>query len=239
MAFDFSAIFLIGFLSSFSHCYGMCGGFVLAYSVKSESSPDSPIWRKITPHLLYNGGRILTYTLLGAWFGLLGGSVEYMLKDYQALVFIFAGIVMVVVGIDFSGLFPVSALNNIPGLRRYIAFVSSIVRTINYRNIFLYGFVLGFIPCGLVYVAGAKAAATGDPLMGMVTMAIFGLGTFPALLLLGLSSHLIGDRFRRRVFRITAVLVIVFGVWTIWKGAMKLTGNMEHKPVHRNVQNRL
>ncbi|MFQ6613917.1 MAG: sulfite exporter TauE/SafE family protein [Fidelibacterota bacterium] len=233
MTLDYSAIFLIGFLSSFSHCYGMCGGFVLAYSVKS--APVS-FWRKITPHLLYNGGRLITYTFLGAWFGLLGGSVTYVLKDYQALVFILAGIFMIIVGLDFSGIFSTSTLKYLPGLGRYISFVSSLIRTVNYRNLFLYGLVLGFIPCGLVYIAGAQAAATGSPLEGMITMALFGLGTFPALFLLGITSHLIGARLRQRILKIAAVLVIVFGVWTVWKGALKITGHMEHAPVPGNVQ---
>ncbi len=229
MAIDYSAVFLIGFLSSFSHCYGMCGGFVVAYAMKTPNDPSATLIRRFLPHAMYNGGRILTYTFLGAWLGLLGGSVRMALHDYQSVVFIAAGIVMIIVGLDFSGIFSISTPKFLPGLSRYTSFVGSLLRRVNYRNLFLYGLVLGFIPCGLVYVAGAKAAATGDPLQGMLTMAIFGLGTLPALFILGFTTHLISDSFRRRVFKFAAILVILFGLWTVWKGTMKLTG---HMPAH-------
>ncbi len=233
MAFDFSAIFLIGFLSSFSHCYGMCGGFVIAYAVKVPEHTKWFSWKRLIPHLLYNGGRIMTYTFLGAWLGLLGGSVRFALQDYQSVVFILAGIVMILVGLDLSGLVSISSPRFLPGLNRYTTFVGSLIRKINYRNLFLYGLVLGFIPCGLVYVAGAQAAATGNPLEGMIIMAIFGLGTLPALFILGLTANLISDQFRRRVFKVAALVVILFGLWTVWKGAMKLTGHMpQHSRMH-------
>jgi len=66
-------------------------------------------------------------------------------------------------------------------------------------------------------------------------MAIFGLGTLPALLILGLTTHLISDSFRRRVFKFAAILVILFGLWTVWKGTMKLTGHMPAHHGHMSV----
>ncbi|RMF08491.1 MAG: sulfite exporter TauE/SafE family protein, partial [Candidatus Neomarinimicrobiota bacterium] len=185
---DLSAVFLIGLFSSFSHCYGMCGGFVVAYSVRMPAGSSVPAFRSWLPHLLYNGGRILTYTFLGAWFGLFGASLRILLHDYQAVVFLAAGVVMVLVGLDFAGWISVS-MGKLPGYRSYIGWVRNLIQVVNYRNLFLYGLVLGFLPCGLVAIAAAQAAATGDPLLGMATMAVFGLGTMPAMTLLGFTAQ--------------------------------------------------
>ena len=67
MNIDYLTLFIIGFLGGFSHCIGMCGGIVLTYTLKvQENDPvEHPSkWQMIKPHLLYNGGRILTYTFL-------------------------------------------------------------------------------------------------------------------------------------------------------------------------------
>ena len=225
MEIDLIAIFVLGFLSSFSHCYGMCGGFVMAYSLKvAERKSTGSRLQLIIPHLMYNSGRVLTYTFLGFWFGLLGGSFKHLVHDYQSILFIFAGIFMTLMGLDLLGLFNISTPKSFPGFGRYRQLVGSLLNRANAKNIFLYGLILGFIPCGLVYIAGAKAVSAGNVLGGMATMLAFGLGTIPALFILGLSANLISARLRNKVFKIAAVFVILFGLFTVAKGVMKLAG---------------
>jgi len=48
-----------------------------------------------------------------------------------------------------------------------------------------FGVLNGFLPCPLVYAFAAQAAGSGGALPGVVTMAAFGLGTFPAMLMMG------------------------------------------------------
>ncbi len=225
MEIDLLAIFVLGFLSSFSHCYGMCGGFVMTYSLKAaENSTASGKFNLILPHLMYNSGRVLTYTFLGFWFGILGGSFKTVIHDYQSILFIFAGIFMTLLGLDLLGLFNISNPGKLPGMASYQRFIRSLLKNISAGNIFLYGLILGFIPCGLVYIAGVKAVSTGSALGGMSMMLVFGLGTIPALFVLGISTNLITARFRRKVFKIAAVFVILFGLFTTAKGVMKLNG---------------
>ena len=91
-------IISIAFLGSFGHCIGMCGGIVVAYStikISPESSKLSQGWA----HLLYSFGRVLTYTILGAIFGALGGVVTFSNNANGGLL-IFAGIVMVFAGLS-------------------------------------------------------------------------------------------------------------------------------------------
>ena len=178
MGLELLAIFLVGFLGGFGHCIGMCGGFVMTYTLKiQETDQTAPSkWQTIYPHLLYNSGRVLTYVILGEIFGFLGSSlgVIFALRDIQGVLQLFAGLVMVIMGFDLAGWIPASGPDTFPGISGFKRLVQSMFNRVNRKNIFILGMVLGFIPCGLVYAAGAKAAATQSILGGMITMLVFG-----------------------------------------------------------------
>ena len=94
-------IISIAFLGSFGHCIGMCGGIVLAYStIKIE--PASSKVSKTVAHLLYNFGRVFTYTILGAMFGALGGVVVFS-NTANAALLIIAGVAMILAGLSLMG----------------------------------------------------------------------------------------------------------------------------------------
>jgi sulfite exporter TauE/SafE len=223
MEIEYLSLFLIGFTGGFGHCVGMCSGFVFSYTLKiseQESHLKMNRWRLLTPHLLYNSGRVLTYTFLGEIFALLGSTLGFMLalKDYQGILEIVAGLFMIVIGLEYSGVLPMSDRSYFPGLSTFKKAVQKMLNRVNRRNVFAVGLVLGFIPCGLVYAAGAKAAATQSLVGGMLTMLVFGLGTFPAMIIIGLASHLISGKLRHRLILIAAILVILLAIMTILRG---------------------
>ncbi|HID38062.1 MAG TPA: sulfite exporter TauE/SafE family protein [Calditrichaeota bacterium] len=223
MEIDFLAVFLIGLLGGFSHCIGMCGGFVVSYTFKineNEFIERPGFLRRLTPHLMYSSGRILTYMLLGEIFGFLGGSLQviFTIRDFQGYLQLFAGLVMVFMGLDLAGLIPKLAPDSFPGINAFKRLIHNLFNKVNRRNVFGLGFVLGFIPCGLVYAVGAKAAATGSILGGMLTMLFFGLGTLPAMVLTGLAAHLISAKLRSHIYKVAALMVIVLGVITVLRG---------------------
>ncbi len=194
----------------------------MAYSLKAEKTTVK--LQRIMPHLMYNIGRVITYTFLGALFGLLGAGLKNVIHEAQSVLFILAGLFMVGMGLDLAGWLTFSAPSRIPGLSLFKRSIGSLLANITSRNMLMYGLILGFIPCGLVYVAGAKATASASLTSGMLIMASFGLGTIPALFILGLGANLISMRFRKTVFKVAAVCVILFGLFTIFKGGMKLAG---------------
>jgi len=223
MEFEYIAVFLIGFLGGFSHCIGMCGGFVMTYTLKiRENDPTSTPgrWQKITPHLLYNGGRIVTYTVLGEIFGFLGGTlgVIFAIRDLQGILQLGAGLVMILIGLDLSGWLTGLGPDSFPGTRLFKKIVTVLFQSVNRNNIFVLGLILGLIPCGLVYVAGAKAAATQSIIGGGLTMLFFGLGTLPAMIITGLTVDLISDKLRHRLYRLASILVIALAIITILRG---------------------
>jgi sulfite exporter TauE/SafE len=223
MSVDFIGAFLIGLLGGFSHCIGMCGGFVFTYSVKiaeKESNISKHKWNMLLPHVLYNSGRVLTYTFLGEIFGFLGGTIGFVMsvRNFQGGLQLFAGIFMLVLGLEIGGLLPTTSKDYFPGINGFKKLVGNLFNRVNRRNIFGLGLVLGFIPCGLVYVAGAMAAATESILGGMLTMLFFGLGTFPAMIVTGLASDILSARFKTRLYRISAIIIIIMAILAILRG---------------------
>jgi len=223
MDFDYIAVFLIGFFGGFSHCIGMCGGFVMTYSLKireNDIMPTPTRWQKVSPHLLYNSGRVLTYTVLGEIFGLAGSTlgVIFAIRDLQGVLQLLAGVLMVLIGLDLAGRLSIFGSGEYPGIKLFKKIATLLFRSVNRRNVFVLGLVLGLIPCGLVYVAGAKAAATRSITGGALTMLFFGLGTFPAMLITGFAADLVSQNLRTRLYRVAAVLVILLAVITILRG---------------------
>ena len=216
---DYFTIFTIGLLSSFGHCLGMCGGFVMAYSMQLKRGGTL-----VSPHVLYNIGRVVTYMLLGVLFGLVGETLRVVvgIRQYQGILQLIAGIFMVLIALEMGGWLPGYLSNALPGYRLFKKGIGYLLQRVNRRNVLLLGFFNGFIPCGLVYAAGAKAASSGSIPEAVLTMLFFGLGTFPAMMALGLSANTVSIKFRQRVFRAATLLVILFGVFTVYRGIYTL-----------------
>ncbi len=233
------SVFLIGFLSSFGHCIGMCGGFVMTYSMKINPSGTSQSWiQKVWPHVLYNSGRILTYAFLGFFFGLIGETMKVMLEvvHVQGALEIVTGVVMVIMGLDLGGWVPLSRGGYLPGFQWFISGVQHMLQRVNRRNVFQLGLVLGFIPCGLVYAAGATAAASGSAVRGVLIMIAFGLGTVPALLVVAFSTQWLSATLRQKFLKIATIFVIILGLLTIYRGT-RIVLHPEKLQQHQHHQN--
>jgi sulfite exporter TauE/SafE len=164
--------FLLGFVGSL-HCAGMCGPLVMAVPTYGQTRST-----RIGSKLLYHFGRISTYCMLGAFFGLIGEVLS--LAALQRWLSIAAG-VGILVGLSFSAL---SAPNTpawagVAKLKR--AFGTLLHRRTGVAT-FLLGAINGLLPCGLVYVAAAAALATGSFETSILYMLAFGVGTLPMML---------------------------------------------------------
>ncbi len=179
----------------------------------------------VLPHILYNFGRITTYSLMGLLFGAIGEtlSVNQSLRGFQGGLQFFAGVIMIWMALDLGGWIPSLSGNYFPGYRSFKKLTGSLLQRLNTKNIFLLGLVLGFIPCGLVYAAGAKAASSQGAFTGMLIMFVFGLGTLPALLTIGVGANYIGVKTRQLLFRAATVLVMILGIMTLYRGYYTLT----------------
>ncbi|MCK6648552.1 MAG: sulfite exporter TauE/SafE family protein [Bacteroidia bacterium] len=211
MTFIWAAITL-GFLGSF-HCVGMCGPIALALPLNHNS-----LWSKIIGALLYNFGRMFTYALLGSLFGLLGQSV--VIAGYQQALSITLGVIiliMVLLPSSTYGRFKITAFiySYIGKLKQKLG---SLFQKRSYSSLFFIGTLNGLLPCGLVYLGIAGAIATGNSLEGALFMAMFGLGTLPAMFILGMLGNSISINIRNRINKAIPVFVVAMALLLILRG---------------------
>lgn len=210
-------IFLIGLLGSM-HCIGMCGGFVAMYSLKKPAAAPS-----LPYHILYNIGRITTYSLIGGTLGYVGSFAASLgrHRGIPGAVLLLSGVVMVLMGLNLAGILGKRGLFEDTGITEKTFFRISLHRILALESAWgtlLLGLLLGFLPCGLLYPLFINAAASGGFINGMVTMLIFGLGTVPAMLSFGYLVSRIQPHMKALLYRIAAVLIVLLGVRSLLRG---------------------
>lgn len=204
-----------GFLSS-AHCIGMCGGFAGAIGAARVG-----FWPIFARQLVYNFGRIFTYTFLGSLAGSAGlylSQVTILGVSPQQLMALIAGGLMIAIGLTTLGVIrlPRNWAGATGGLMA--PFFSYFLNARGWWGYFAAGLANGFLPCGLVYAFLAMAAASGDSLRGAVVMTAFGLGTVPAMLFVGCGARFLSNVTRQRIFRFAAAFVLLLGGLTIYRG---------------------
>jgi sulfite exporter TauE/SafE len=227
-------LFASGFAGSF-HCIGMCGGFACALG-RSAQGYSATVLR----HGLYNLGRLTTYCFLGGLAGTAGQAIctphglaapvfTGPLDLGQRLLAIVAGLLMIAIALQFFGL--------LQGFHRLAAGFGGAALALSLRSLLdtpgraaplAFGVFNGFLPCPLVYAFAAQAASTAGALPGVLTMAAFGLGTFPAMLFMGGVGRLVGFEWRRRGIRFAGGAILLFGVVTLCRGALPLAVHASH-----------
>lgn len=214
----YSLLFVSGLLGGFGHCTGMCGPMVAAFSLCLGEKPQ------LRPHLLYNLGRITTYSLIGGAAGLAGSflGIAAGLGPIRKAVAFATGLLVVFLGLALGGWLPrfrlLSGTDDSPGLPgRLVRFVREADGVGIYYPL---GLILGLLPCGLVYAALLTAARSGMDaasaaegfLRGFLAMALFGSGTIPPLLLVGQAAGFLGVRIRKNLYRASAAMIVLAGV---------------------------
>lgn len=213
---SFTAVALASLLGS-AHCAAMCGGFVAAYS--HGESPGKA--GRVLSHVAYNGGRLLTYALLGAAAGALGRALDLAghaagLADAAGIL---AGVLLLLWGA--LGLVPRAALIRLKPRRTstFTSWVSARFLGFAKKPALLRAGLLGLsttlLPCGWLYAFVALAAATGGAGEGAWLMTAFWLGSLPMMLGLGWSVQGLARRLHSRLPRLRAALVLAVGVVTL------------------------
>jgi sulfite exporter TauE/SafE len=213
---DLSIPFGLGLVSSL-HCAQMCGPLVLAYSLPLERSGGN----LARAHLAYNGGRLATYSVLGALAGMAGGGMVSLgrLAGIERTAALVAGLAMIVAAILLFWR-PSQNLVQIGGTSRAlpVRLVAKLLRSGTAGSKLLLGASMGFLPCGLIYAALLKAVESGSAVSGALTMFAFGAGTAGALLGIGFFSTAITARLGRHANTLAALSVLFVGGFLLWRG---------------------
>jgi len=231
---DLLGFLTLGLLGGFGHCVGMCSPFVLFVSRRYGAQDAGPgrsahLGRgtrrtAFAAQLWYTAGRIVTYALLGAVAGALGGVVEMAggLLGVQRAASVVAGAVLVAWALvalaDSAPLRSVARF--LPHLPLWDPASSGLLARLQRRvpgHPFTVGLFLGLLPCGLLYSAIIAAVARGGPVEGAAALTLFGAGTAPALLGISVADEFLA-RNRAFVNRLSQVFLLAMGTWFVWTG---------------------
>lgn len=197
---SYAVLFIAGLFTSI-HCVGMCGGIMLSQTVRNESKNKLEAMK---PSLLYNAGRVISYTILGGIIGAVGSVFSLSFKS-KAAVQIIAGIFMIVMGLNMSGFSLFRKLQ----IKMPKAFCSLKSKA---GSPFVVGLLNGFMPCGPLQTMQIFALGTGSPVKGALSMLVFSLGTVPLMLTFGALSGLLSKGYTKRILKLSGVMIIVLGL---------------------------
>lgn len=204
--------FALGIFGSL-HCIGMCGPIAIALPVPNTSNISF-----VAGRLLYNVGRVITYSFLGAIFGLLGS--RFVIAGFQQGISITLGVIILIV-VLLPSKYKVKVTQH-PLILKLSAPLKESIGTLfkkgTFSSMFLIGILNGFLPCGLVYVALAGAIASGDAISGATVMVLFGLGTVPAMFAATVFGKFINIGLRRKLNKLIPAFAIVLALIFILRG---------------------
>jgi hypothetical protein len=214
---ELTAAFASGLLGS-GHCVGMCGPWAAALGGNSA-------WRaNLVRQLAYSTGRVGTYSALGAVAGYGGWRLTKEFPAFAAvpaLLAIAAGLLMTWEGLKAAGVIRRPIAGRPVGCLASTFFAG----TLDQRTLWgalAAGTVTSLLPCGLLYAMLGLAAAAHHPAAAALIMALFGLGTVPAMLLAGLSTAVLTLPARRMMFRAAAWCLVAAGVVSLARGGWAL-----------------
>lgn len=199
------------------HCAAMCGGFACMATVPTPGGA-SRATRQTWLHLAYQAGRLAMYLALGALAGAVGAHVAHLgvLAGIQRAAAIVAGALMVAWALSAIaaqrghafgiGSAPVAWQRALGAALRRVGEQSPLLRA------GLTGVLQSLLPCGWLYVFVASAGGTGNVPSAMATMALFWLGTVPALITVALGARRVLAPFARWLPGAQAFVVLTMGV---------------------------
>ncbi|MEM6590441.1 MAG: sulfite exporter TauE/SafE family protein [Cyanobacteria bacterium P01_H01_bin.119] len=239
MMIDFLLVMGLGFLGSFGHCVGMCGPITVALALGHNR--DTPgAWRQFWFHTWLNLGRIMSYVLVGATIGALGsvlvagGQVAGIGSPLRRAIALISGGLLIWMGlsrINPAGLPRLPLMHPLAEANAHLKLnqaMEKLAESDRPWTPLLLGLVWGLIPCGFLYAAQIKAAATGETWAGGLTMLAFGLGTLPTMLGVGVSAAWLGRDRRSQLFQMGGWLTLLMGILMVTRTGQTMSDYTGH-----------
>jgi sulfite exporter TauE/SafE/copper chaperone CopZ len=213
---SYGLLFLVGLLTGL-HCVSMCGGFVVSYSTKGITQGKKPH----ELHLAYGLGKTLSYTIIGAIFGLLGSIIAFT-PLMRGIAGILAGLFLLLFGLKMLNIFPVLRKIQFKTPEFISKFTNGQKKS--HSDPLTIGLLNGLmIACGPLQAIYIMAAGTGSMIEGAKLLFVFALGTLPVMLSFGYITSFIGAKATHKILKLSGAIVIVLGILMINNG-LALTG---------------
>lgn len=203
-------LFVIGLFTSV-HCISMCGAINIAVSTSGSKSIKKP--------LLYNLGRIISYTIVGGLVGGLGSLISFN-NTIEGILILVASILMFMMGLSMLGWLPKKLYKLLPRLP-----FNKLLK--NNNNSFVVGLLNGLMPCGPLQVMQLYALSTGSVFMGALSMFVFSLGTLPLMLGFGMILTTLKGKYTYVIQRISSVLILLLSIFMLSRSFNYLNINLD------------
>lgn len=219
--FSLFTAFSIGLLGG-AHCIGMCGGVIGALTMAIDANRQYS--HRLRLILTYNIGRIASYIVIALLFFFLANTIQH----YFSLSFmrILAACLLIAMGFYLADWWRgLKYLEKLGGyLWRYLQPLARPLMPVKTSwQAILLGGIWGWLPCGLIYSALAYSATADNAFYAALTMLSFALGTLPAVMVSGLFAERLSAFIQAKMIRVSmGVLIILFGLWTLWSSLSHL-----------------
>jgi len=219
--------FTLGMLSSL-HCIGMCGPISLALPIGKLS-----FFGKSISILIYNLGRIATYTSIGLLIAIFGKYLtpSFLQQDLSK----FLGITVIIASILFIAK-PKLLIQDNYFFRIVKRELTKLFQKRNLPIFFLIGLLNGLLPCAMVYMAIGTAMTFENKISTAIFMCVFGLGTLPAMLLIGFGGGVWLNKFKSRISKLVPFIAIAYGILLILRGMDLGIPYISPKLTNRNIE---
>lgn len=214
---------IVGLVAGVSTCMALIGSLVLALSAQhAAQSPHTTAWQRIRPNAVFNLGRVAGFAVLGGLAGLLGSAFGFHGRLLGLLV-VAAGLLMILLGAQLTGLFPRLQQFSLPSkFARMVGVGDAAHRYRDWRALWA-GALTFFLPCAFTQTMQVLAVSTGSFLQGALVMSAFALGTAPGLLAIGSVGSFAKGNGGRFFMKVAGVAVLLLGIWNMGNG-WNLTG---------------
>ena len=203
--------FIIGLIASVSSCLAVVGGLILSLSAKVAQDEGTTTSKK--QFVLFHGGRLIGFALLGGMLGLVGKAIGVSFT-FSAILGIIASSVMILLGLNLIGVLKRNKMTLPTGIFAYF-------RKVEHSTLapILIGVGTFFLPCGFTQSMQVAALSSGSFISGLLIMFFFALGTLPMLGLLSFSSvSFAHSKHAPLFFKSAGVVVIGLGIFALLAG---------------------
>ncbi|MFH1641782.1 MAG: sulfite exporter TauE/SafE family protein [Nanoarchaeota archaeon] len=212
----YGLLFVVGLITGL-HCIGMCGGFVVSYTAKHAVDGT----KSYKSHLMYGLGKTLSYTIIGAMFGLLGSFIAFT-PTMRGVVGLVAGLFLVLFGLKMLNIFPILRKIQFKTPKFITTFIG---KNSKHSSPLTIGLLNGLmIACGPLQAIYIMAAGTGSFIHGAKLLLVFGLGTLPAMLGFGYFASFMSGKVTHKILKASGAIIILLGL-VMFNNGLVLTGS--------------
>lgn len=197
--------FILGLVASTSTCMATSGALFLSTVGKLSD-------RNFIPAVSFNLGRVLSYAFFGFIAGFVGKAIAFNLQ-LSSLLTLVVSMLMVLLGLDMARIISIKTVFAPSFIKGIFLRVEQRLIKNPKKTAFFLGAITYFLPCGFTQTVQLYALGLANPVQSALIMAIFALGTTPALLAIGFASSFTKSAYYPMLQKVMGTLVFLIGIY--------------------------